>query len=164
MPSRLLPPEDKAEWEKAHGRLERRRIAHVAVTPEQIGLCGCWQVVAVQREVLDLTTPEAEPTVEIGNYATSLRRDEYDDEGVLRIIRDHWSSSENGTHYRRDMTLGEDACRTTHRQGAEVLATLRNWANGLYEVDRERGRRKIVTLKSWCQRQTFSSAHIVLSR
>ena len=62
------------------------------------------------------------------------------------------------------MTLSEDACRTTHRQGAEVLATLRNLANGLYEVDRERGRTKIDPLKSWCQRQTFSSARIVLSR
>ena len=32
----------------------------------------------------------------------------------------------------------------------------RNLANGLYELERERGRTKVDTLKSWCQQQTFS--------
>jgi hypothetical protein len=120
-------------------------------------LCGCWQS-------LDLTEPGAEPTIEIGYYATSLSLQEHEDADLLEMIRGHWSAIENGTHYRRDMTLGEDACRTTHRQGAEVLATLRNLTNGLYELERTRGRTMVDTLNSWCEQQTFSTAWTLLRR
>lgn len=136
----------------------------MAVSPEEIGLCGCWQVIAVKRESLDLTEPQAVATVEIGYYATSLSVTERDEASLAEAIRAHWSAIENGTHYRRDVTLGEDACRTADRQGAEVLATLRNLVNGLYELERARGRTKVDTLKSWCQQQTFSTAWKLLRR
>ena len=151
-------------WEKGHHRLERRRIARVAVSPEEIGLCGCWQVIAVQRESLDLGQPEAQPTVQVGYYASSLSLGQRDDAGVLAAIRGHWSAIENGTHHRRDVTLGEDACRVKDRNGAAVLASLRNLANGIYELARERERTKVDTLRSWCQQQTFSSAWPLLQR
>jgi hypothetical protein len=134
------------------------------VTPEEIGLCGCWQVIAVQRESLDLSQPDAPPTVEVGYYASSLSVAERDDAAVAAAIRGHWSAIENGTHYRRDVTLGEDANRTAHRHGAAVLASLRNLANGIYELARERGRTKVDTLRSWCQQQTFTSAWPLLQR
>ncbi len=139
-------------------------MVRAAVTPEEIGLCGCWQVIAVKREALDLCQPDAIPSVEVGYYASSLSLEERDDEAIAAIIRGHWSAIENGTHYRRDVTLGEDACRTADRQGAAVLATLRNLANGLYELERERERTKVDTLRSWCQQQTFSSAWPLLRR
>jgi hypothetical protein len=163
-PRRLFPPEAKAKWEKDHGRLDRRRLARLDVSPEEVGLCGCWQVIAVKRESLDLSQPAAPPTVEIGYYATSLSGRESDETSLGEIIRGHWSAIENGTHYRRDVTLGEDACRTANRRGAEVLATLRNLTNGLYELERARGRTKVDTLKSWCQQQTFSGAWALLRR
>lgn len=137
--------------------MDRRRVARVAVSPEEIGLCGCWQVIAVNRESLDLSEPNAEPTCEVGYYASSLSVAERDERALAAIIRGHWSAIENGTHYRRDVTLGEDACRTTDRQGAAVLASLRNLTNGLYELQRYRQRTKVDTLRSWCQQQTFSS-------
>jgi hypothetical protein len=136
----------------------------VAVTPEAIGLGGCWQVIAVARTAQDLTAPDAAPSAEIGLYASSLTLDQYDDPTVLKLIRDHWSAVENGTHYRRDVTLGEDACRTAHRQGAAVLASLRNLAMGVYELERERERTRVDTLKSWCQQQTFSTVWPILQR
>ncbi len=139
-------------------------MARSAVSPEDIGLCGCWQVIAIKRESLDLTKPDAQLTVEIGYYATSLSWQEQDDPSLQEIIRGHWSAIENGTHYRRDVTLGEDACRTANRRGAEVLASLRNVVNGLYELERARERTKVDTLKSWCQQQTFSSAWTLLRR
>ena len=108
--------------------------------------------------------PGAEPTDEIGYYASSLSLQERDDAAIGAIIRGHWSAIENGTHYRRDVTLGEDACRTAHRSGAAVLASLRNLTNGLYELERERERTKVDTLKSWCQQQTFSTAWPLLNR
>ena len=60
------------------------------------------------------------------------------------MIRGHWSAIENGTHYRRDVTLGEDACRTANRPGAAVLASLRNLANGLYELERAGQRTQVI--------------------
>lgn len=136
----------------------------MAVSPEEIGLCGCWQVIAVERESQDMTKPDQLPSVEIGCYASSLTIDQQDDAAVLAIIRGHWSAIENGTHYRRDVTLGEDACRTAGRQGAAALASLRNLANGIYELEKERNRTKVDTLKSWCQQQTFSTVWPILQR
>jgi len=144
--------------------LDRRRIARVAVTPEESGLCGCWQVIAIQRESIDLTKPNDPATVEVGFYISSLSFDEYDDEGVKAIIRDHWSAIENGTHYRRDVTLGEDANRTADRKGAEALASLRNLANGIYELQRERKLTTVDTFKSWGQQQPFSTVWPLLQK
>ena len=136
----------------------------MAVTPEEIGLCGCWQVIAVQRETLDLTKPDAPAARELGGHASSLAVDQYDDQAILDAIRGHWSGSEIGTHYRRDVSLGEDACRTTERQGAAVLASLRNLAIGIYELEREAGRTTVDTFKSWFQQQTFSTVWPILQR
>ncbi|MSU27145.1 MAG: hypothetical protein EXS27_04410 [Pedosphaera sp.] len=130
----------------------------MAVTPEAIGLCGCWQVIAVQRESIDLDQPDAQPTGEVGYYASSLSLAQRDDAAVAAAIRGHWSAIENGTHYRRDVTLGEDANRTADCHGAAALTSLRNLANGLYELARERQRTKVDTLRSWCQQQTCTSA------
>jgi len=129
----------------------------VAVTPEEIGLCGCWQVIAVERYSQPHHEPKESASLEIGCYATSLALQEQDDAAMLALIRAHWSAIENGTHYRRDVTFGEDANRTANRQGAAVLASLRNLANGLYELQKEQKRTTVDTLSSWCQQQTFTT-------
>jgi predicted transposase YbfD/YdcC len=121
-------------------------------------------VIVVERERRDRTRPAAPASHELGYYATSLTVDQADEAALLEIIRGHWSAIENGTHHRRDVTLGEDANRTAHRQGAAVLATLRNLALGVYELAKERGRTTVDTLKSWCQQQTFSTAWPPLQR
>ncbi len=79
---------------------------------------------------------------------------------MLESIRGHWPAIENWTHYRRDVTLGEGARRTANRTGAEVLVSLRNLADGLYELERT----AVDTLKSWLERQSFSSAWVLLRR
>lgn len=134
------------------------------MTPEEIGLCGCWQVLAIRRETLDLCQADAKPTVEVAYYASSVTIAERDAEAMCALVRGHWSAIENGTHYRRDVTLGEDACRVKDRNAAAVLASLRNLANGIYELEKERERTSVDTLKSWCQQQTFSSAWPLLKR
>ena len=135
----------------------------MAVTPEEIGLCGCWQVIAIERYSQDQNQPKASAALELGFYATSLALQEYDDAALLALIRGHWSAIENGTHYRRDVTLGEDANRTAHRQGAAVLASLRNLANGVYELQKEQKHTTVDTLRSWCQQQTFTTAWPLLN-
>ena len=134
----------------------------MAVSPEEIGLCGCWQVIAVERYSQEHHQPKESASLEIGYYATSLTIKEQDDAAILAIIRGHWSAIENGTHYRRDVTLGEDACRTASRKGAAVLASLRNLANGIYELQKEQQRTTVDSLNSWCEQQTFTTVWPIL--
>lgn len=143
--------------------MDCRRLARVAVSPEEIGLCGCWQVIAVERSSQDLNRSEAVTSPEVGCYATSLALDERDEAAVMAAIRGHWSGSENGTHYRRDVTFAEDACRTASRKGAAALASLRNLAIGIYELQKEGKRTKADSLRSWCQQQTFTTVWPLLN-
>lgn len=119
---------------------------------------------AVERYSQDKNQPEESASLEIGCYATSLALQEQDDPAMVALIRGHWSAIENGTHYRRDVTLGEDANRTANRQGAAVLASLRNLANGVYELQKEQKRTPVDTLRSWCQQQTFTTLWPLLKR
>jgi len=159
--SLFFPPEKEAPWEKGHHRLERRRIARAAVSPEEIGLCGCWQVLAIERRVTDLK--DQSDHLEIGYYATSAHQQQFSDEQLLQIVRDHWAAIENGSHLRRDVTFREDECRVSKRGAAQVLATLRNLALGLFELERERGRAQTKQFKSWCRKTTASAALKLLS-
>jgi predicted transposase YbfD/YdcC len=127
-------------------------------------LCGCWQVIAVERYSQDQNQPKESASLEIGYYAASLALDERGDAEMMAAIRGHWSAIENGTHYRRDVTLGEDACRTTSRKGAAALASLRNLANRIYELQKEQKRIKVDSFKSWCQQQTFTTIWPILNR
>jgi hypothetical protein len=163
-PGRPSPPEAQAQWEKHHDRLERRHLARVAVSPEEIGLVGCWQVIAVKRERRSLAPAAPAPTVEVACYATSLAPDELGAPELSRLIRDHWSAIENGVHHRRDVSFQEDACRVKDRVGAEMLASLRNLAIGLYELELERGRTQAGSLRNWMKSQTFGNAHRLLRR
>jgi hypothetical protein len=136
----------------------------VAVSPEEIGLCGCWQVVALERYSQNQNEPKDSASLEVGCYATSLALEEHDEATMLWLIRGHWSAIENGTHYRRDVSFGEDACRTANRQGAAVLASFRNLANGIYELQKEHRATTADSLRSWCQQQTFTTIWPVLNR
>ena len=112
----------------------------------------------MQRERVPLGVSTGSASVEIGYYATSLSHRQYPDQELLKIIRDHWAAIENGSHYRRDNTFGEDACQTSKRRAVQVLAALRNLAVGLYELEKERGRTPVNQFKSWCRQMTPSQA------
>jgi len=51
LPQRFFPPEYDTGWLKEHGRLVRWRIQSVSLSPEEAGLCGCWQFLAVWASV-----------------------------------------------------------------------------------------------------------------
>lgn len=136
----------------------------MALTPEEIGLTGCWQVIAVERHSQNHHQPKESASLEIGCYATSLAFQEHDEKELMAAIRGHWSAIENGTHYRRDVTFAEDACQTANRNGAAILASFRNLAIGLYELQKERKQTTADSLRSWCQRQTFATAWSLLNK
>jgi hypothetical protein len=151
-------------WEKGHHRLDRRRLKRVTVSPEEIGLCGCWQVLAVRREREELGRKAKPPSDEIGYYATSLGPEQLSDTELIAAIRGHWNAIENGAHHRRDVSFGEDASGVSKRGAAQVLACLRNLALGVYELARARGRTHAPSAKSRCRQMTFAAALALLGR
>jgi hypothetical protein len=64
-------------------------------------------------------------SVEVVYGITSLGRERADAVRLLGLARAHWGI-ENGLHYVRDVTLGEDACRVRTGSAPQVLAALRN--------------------------------------
>jgi len=62
-------------------------------------------------------------------FITSVPRAMANASQLLGWARGHWSI-ENGSHYVRDVTLGEDASRIRTGSGPEVMAALRNLAVG----------------------------------
>ena len=100
------------EWQKAHGRIERRQCAVVDVSgPEWDGyvdLYGRQQALRVERErhVLSRGTTSTETAW----CLTSLGRQEAGPQQLLALTRQHWEI-ENRLHYVRDFTYDEDRCR-----------------------------------------------------
>jgi predicted transposase YbfD/YdcC len=145
--------------------LVRWRIQRVSLSPEEAGLCGCWQFVALWRERNELrqgkVTGESQ---EYSFYCTSAAPKQYSAQQLLEIIRNHWSGSENGSHYRRDVSLGEDASRISGRNGAFLMATLRNLLLGLFELQKHRGRTKARTFPAWRRKLTNTQKIQLLTR
>ncbi len=56
---------------------------------------------------------------------TSLSADAADAARLLALTRGHWGI-ENGLHYKRDVTLGEDGSRVRQEAAPQVMAALRN--------------------------------------
>ena len=133
----------------------RWRLQRVSLSPEEAGLCGCWQFLAVWRERQELRQGKVtEESTEFSYYCTSAAPGQYSAQRLLEFIRNHWAACENGAHYRRDVSLGEDACRISGRTGAFVMATLRNMILGLFELQRHRGKTQARTLPGWRRRMT----------
>jgi hypothetical protein len=65
--------------------------------------------------------------VEVVYGITSLGRDRADAARLLELARGHWRI-ENGLHWVRDVTLGEDACRVRAGAAPQALAAIRNAA------------------------------------
>ncbi len=70
-------------------------------------------------------TEKGKTTVEVVHGITSLGPDRADAARLLALTRGHWGI-ENGLHYRRDVTLGEDASRVRKGVAPQVMAALRN--------------------------------------
>jgi hypothetical protein len=73
-----------------------------------------------------VTSPKG-TTTEVVYLITDLSLAQASPECLLTIVRGHWSI-ENGSHYVRDVTFGEDRSRLRSGTAPQVLATLRNVA------------------------------------
>ncbi len=63
--------------------------------------------------------------MEVVQGITSLGRDQADAARLLELVRGH-RGIEDGLHFVRDVTLGEDACRVRTGAAPPVLAAIRN--------------------------------------
>ena len=82
---------------------------------------GCRQVFEIRRE----RRIGQKVSVEVCYGIASLTREQAGASRLLRLNRDHWGI-ENGLHYRRDVTLAEDASRIRKGDAGQLMAALRN--------------------------------------
>ena len=70
-------------------------------------------------------TEKGKTTVEVVHGISSLSPERADAKRLLELNRGHWGI-ENGLHYVRDVTMGEDASRIRKGAAPQVMAALRN--------------------------------------
>lgn len=110
------------EQQDRHGdRYELRRLTAWPLAEAPLAWPGLCQVVAVTRTVWRKGERRAQTRYSI----TSLSAAQADAPLLLLVRRGHWRI-ENRVHWRRDVTLGEDACQVRSGAAPEVLAALRN--------------------------------------
>lgn len=119
-------------WDKGHGRLEHRQII---CSPDRNSWFakeweGIEQVFRLERTVLTLKTGEIHHEVVYGLSSLSLNL--APPPRMLHLVRQHWQI-ENRLHWRRDVTLGEDACQTRTGAVPSVLAQLNSTVLSLLE-------------------------------
>lgn len=112
---------------KAHGRRETRTIRTTTLLN---GYLADWPGVAQVYWLRRERTHRGRTSVEDEYGITSLDRGRADAARLLHLRRQHWRI-ENGLHYVRDVTLGEDGCRVRKGSAAPILAGLRNAALAL---------------------------------
>jgi predicted transposase YbfD/YdcC len=108
-------------WDKGHGRLEHRQITCSPDLNDWFGKKweGIEQVFRLERTARLLKTNQTRHEVVYGLSSLSMRQ--APPQRMLSLVRDHWAI-ENKLHYRRDGSLGEDACQTRTGPVPSLLA------------------------------------------
>ncbi|MHB8599037.1 MAG: ISAs1 family transposase [Ktedonobacteraceae bacterium] len=111
--------------DRRRGRLE---VRHIRVSTEMNSyLSAARPLVAQVAEVTRTVTCKGETHTEVIYLITSLTPAQADPHQLLTLIRGHWSI-ENGSHYVRDVSFGEDRSRIRSGHAPQVMAALRNVA------------------------------------
>jgi hypothetical protein len=108
---------------KEHGRVVRRKLETTTRLAKHLDWPGVAQVCRLTRTTLR----KGVESVEIEYGITSVPRSLADAIKLLEWRRGHWGI-ENRSHYVRDVTMGEDACRIHTDSAPRIMATFRNAA------------------------------------
>jgi len=114
--------------DKGHGRLEERVLTASAMLAAYSDWPYLAQVFKLERTVWQAGVQTLH---EVRYGLASLPRSVADAERLLAIARGEWGI-ENGLHYRRDVTLQEDASQLRRGSGPQVLAALNNAVISLF--------------------------------
>ena len=109
--------------DKAHGRLETRRLTCSTALNAYLRWPGISQVFEYTYQRKDLRTREVSLQTHYG--ITSLKPTKASAADLLTLRRGHWTI-ENKSHYVRDVVLGEDASQVRSGAIPAVMAALRN--------------------------------------
>jgi predicted transposase YbfD/YdcC len=113
---------------KGHGRLETRTLMTTTLLNDYLDWPHVAQVFRLERTVWH--NRYKGKTHEIIYGLTDLSPQKASPARLLSLAREYWVI-ENGLHYRRDVTLHEDATRLTVGQAGHNMATLNNLVLGL---------------------------------
>ena len=122
-PRPWLPEQQAHQVNQGHGRLEVRSLRTSSELNDYLApkWCDVAQVFQLQRRI----TRCNRTTTETVYGLTSLSTDLAPPVRLLHLIRQYWQI-ENRLHWRRDVTLREDACTASRGQMPRLLATLNN--------------------------------------
>jgi predicted transposase YbfD/YdcC len=124
----LLPQAVATDKCKQSGRIEIRRLTAIPDEHNYLQWPGLNTVFQLERHVSCPQKDEERLQVVFG--ITSLEFSPGLAEDLLNWTRQHWRI-ENQLHYRRDVTLREDATRMKRPHQAQVLATINNFVIAL---------------------------------
>ncbi len=109
--------------DKGHGRIEVRQLRASSELQELLAdrWAGVAQVFRLERERIC----RGKRVHEVVYGISSLPAEAASAERLLSLVRAHWHL-ENRVHWRKDVTLGEDASQVKQRRAAQVLAAINN--------------------------------------
>lgn len=122
-PRPWLPEAQVTQTGKAHGRLEVRQMRVSSELSSYLAPTwpGVQQVFQLERRIVRQGVQSTEWVYGMTSLPVSL----LSPLALLQAVREHWHI-ENRSHWRRDVTLGEDACKVAQGQVPQVLAALNN--------------------------------------
>ncbi len=129
LPGSSLIPDDFATvrtLDLGHGRLDERVLTTSSLLCDYQG----WPYLAQAFQVVRTRRCGRRRTQQVRYGITSAPKEVLNATAVLKAVRGHWAI-ENGLHYRRDVSLDEDASLARVGQAPHVLATLNNVVCGL---------------------------------
>jgi hypothetical protein len=124
-----------SDWEKGHGRIERRHLARCDFDEDISSFPGARQFVRITREWYEGKSLELKTDTRY--FITSLLREDKSAAQLAAAIRGHWSV-ENKNHWKRDTSQWkEDASRPRKKaSGGQVLALLRGVVLRLHDLEK----------------------------
>lgn len=114
--------------DKGHGRLEKRTLTLMVDEQEFLDWPCVRQVFKLERYVQQMKTGKESTEVIFG--ISSCTPEEASAEQMLQWARQYWGI-ENGLHYRRDVTLREDATKTSEPPLAKTISAINNFVVSL---------------------------------
>ncbi|MCB9419214.1 MAG: ISAs1 family transposase [Ardenticatenaceae bacterium] len=123
-----LPRTVAKTTEIGHGRLEKRTLTLMVDEEQFLDWPGVHQVFQLERETTHLRT--GRETTELAYGITSCTPEITSAKQMLQWTRQYWGI-ENGLHYRRDVTLREDATRISQPALAKTMSAINNFVVGL---------------------------------
>jgi len=119
-----------------------------------------WPELAQVCRLVRTTRRGGTVTTEIDYAITSVPRDRADAAQLLAWWRGHWGI-ENRSHYVRDVTLDEDACRIRKGDAPQNLAALRNAIVSMLRLEGQANIAQAVRACTWKTQRMLAMLGIV---